>query len=104
VGVIGLTVPRKLHCLLFTCVSLSSYTAHAQYVLIQAEPRRTLDGGKDELIDKLLLQVFDDHALGTESKSLLLDLGEVLDLADVGKKSLEAIWVSVGPKFERGAG
>lgn len=59
-----------------------------------------MDGPKDKLIDKLLLQVFDDHALGTESESLLLHLSEVLLLADVGKKSLEAIWVSVGPKFK----
>lgn len=62
---IGLTGPRKSHCLLFICVSLSFDTAHA-HVLIQAEPRRTLDGPKDQLIDELLLQVFDDHALGTE--------------------------------------
>jgi hypothetical protein len=51
-----------------------------KYVLVQVEPRRTLDGRKDELIDKLLLQVFDDHTLSTESESLLLYLSEVLDL------------------------
>jgi hypothetical protein len=50
-----------------------------------------LDGGEDELIDKLLLEVLNDHALGTESESLLLDLGEVFLLTDVGKESLEAI-------------
>lgn len=66
----------------------------------KAEPRRTLDGRKDELIDKLLLQVFDNHALSTESESLLLYRSEILILTDVGKKSLEAIWVSVGPEFE----
>lgn len=59
-----------------------------------------LDGGEDELVDELLLQVGDDHALGTEGESLLLDLGEVLLLTDVGKESLKGIWVSVGPKFE----
>ncbi len=67
---------------------------------IQAGPKRTLDSRKDKLIDKLLLQVFNDHALGTESQCLLLHLIKVLLLADIGKKSLEAIWVSVGPKFE----
>jgi hypothetical protein len=70
------------------------------YALMQAGPRRTLDGRKDELIDELLLQVLDDHALGTESQSLLLHLSEVLLLTDIGKKSLEAIWVSVEPEFE----
>ena len=57
-----------------------------------------MDGPKDELIDKLLLQVFDDHALGTKSESLLLHLSEVLLLTAVGKKSLGVIWVSEGRK------
>lgn len=86
---IELTGPRKWHCLLFICVSLSPYTGHA-HVLLPAEPRRTLDGRKDELIDKLLLQVFDDHTLGTKCQSFLLYLSEVLLLTDVGKKSLKA--------------
>lgn len=54
VGVIGLTGPRKSHCLVHF-VSLSSYTANAHIGAVPAEPRRTLDGRKDELIDKLLL-------------------------------------------------
>lgn len=62
--------------------------------------RRTLDGRKDEFIDKLLLQVFNDHALSTESKSLLLHLIKVLFLTDVGKKSLEVIWVSRTQELE----
>ena len=61
-----------------------------------------MNGREDELINELLLKVLDDHALSTESESLLLDLGEVLLLADIGKEgnhliSLEANLVSLCP-------
>lgn len=59
-----------------------------------------MDGAEDELIDKLLLQVIDDHALGTESQRLLLDLGEILNLAYIGKEGLEAVWVSIGSRVD----
>lgn len=49
-----------------------------------------LDGRPDELIDKLLLQAFDDHALSTESESLLY-LSEVLGLTDIGGKSADGV-------------
>ena len=47
-----------------------------------------LDGTEDNLIDELALEILDDHALGTEGESLLLDSGEVLLLADIGEEAL----------------
>ena len=54
-----------------------------------------MDSPKDELVDKFLLQVIDNHVLGTERKSLFLDLSEIFILADVSKEGLEAVRVSL---------
>lgn len=47
-----------------------------------------MDSAEDELINKLLLQVVDDHALGTQGQGLLLNSFKVLLLADVCKEAL----------------
>lgn len=62
-----------------------------------------MDSREDELVDELLLEVLDDHALSTEGESLLLDLSEVLLLADIGKEgndlvSLEVDVISLSPR------
>ncbi len=49
-----------------------------------------MNGAEDELVNKLLLQVIDNHALGTKGQSLLLDGLIVLLLADVCKEALRA--------------
>lgn len=46
-----------------------------------------LDGAEDNLIDELLLKILDDHTLGTEGESLLLDGLPVLLLAYIGTES-----------------
>ena len=50
-----------------------------------------LDGAEDNLVDELALQVLNDHALGTEGQSLLLNLGPVLLLADVGEEAHDGV-------------
>lgn len=55
-----------------------------------------LDGAEDELVDKFLLQVVDNHALSTESQCLLLDRSEIFLLAQVGEEALEEAHISIG--------
>lgn len=64
---------------------------HGQHQTLPCHDRLTLDGTEDELINKLLLQVVDDHALSTKSQGLLLDCGKVLLLTDIGKKALSGV-------------
>jgi len=54
-----------------------------------------LDSAEDNLLDKLLLQVFDDHLLGAEREGLALNGGEVLLLANVGEEALQ-FWSGTG--------
>jgi hypothetical protein len=46
-----------------------------------------LDSAEAELLDELLLEVLDDHLLGTDLERLLLDLIPGLLLADVGEEA-----------------
>jgi hypothetical protein len=65
---------------------------------------RTLNRAENELVDKLLLQVLNDHALGAERQGLLLDLCKVLDLAYVGEEGLRAAglaWDSIREEAHR---
>jgi hypothetical protein len=61
----------------------------------------TLNTPEDELIDKLLLQVLNDHALGAESESFLLDLSKVLLLANIGKESHNSVALKSEPREDR---
>lgn len=47
-----------------------------------------LDGSEYDLVDEFLLQVENDHLLGTKCQGLLLDLGPVLLLANIGEETL----------------
>ncbi len=51
----------------------------------------TLNGRPDKLIDKLLLDILDDHALGAELNSLGLNGVEVLLLTTIGKEAHDLI-------------
>lgn len=62
-----------------------------------------LDGAVDNLLDELLLEVLDDHLLGTEGHGLLLDLDKVLLLANIGQEGNNLI-VLVDEPFEDGRG
>jgi aryl carrier-like protein len=46
----------------------------------------TLDCGPDELLDELLLEILDDHALGTNLLGLGLDGIPVFRLSNIGKE------------------
>lgn len=63
---------------------------------------RTLDGGEDKLLNELLLEVKDDHALSAEGESLLLDGFPVLLLANVGKEANNGVvlvwWLASGDR------
>jgi hypothetical protein len=61
------------------------------------------DGAVNDLLDELLLEVLDDHLLGTKSQSLLLDLSEVLLLANVSQEGDNLISL-VDEPFEDGGG
>jgi hypothetical protein len=50
-----------------------------------------LNGAEHDLLDELALQVLNDHALSTEGKGLLLNLGPVLLLADVGEEAHDCV-------------
>jgi hypothetical protein len=56
-----------------------------------------LNGAEYNLLDELLLEVLDDHALGTEGKSLLLDRLPVLLLAYIGTESNDLITLVDAP-------
>jgi len=60
---------------------IHSTTLVHRYLRRGRESKHTLDGAEDELVDKFLLQVVDNHALGTQGQSLLLDSSEVFFLA-----------------------
>lgn len=64
---------------------------------------RTLDSRPDKLVDKLLLNIEDDHALSAELLSLGLDSVKVLLLAAVGKEADNLIALENQPS-EDGAG
>lgn len=48
---------------------------------------RTLNSRPDQLVDKLLLDILDDHALSPELDGLGLDSVQVLLLAAIGQKT-----------------
>lgn len=96
-GSIKLTGPHRWRCLLFTAVSHVHTKPRPPAVSEHGRERRhTLDGAEDKFIDEFLLQVVDNHALGTESQSLLLNGSKVFNLAYIGEEGLEATWVSIG--------
>jgi hypothetical protein len=64
---------------------------------------RTLDSGPDKLVDKLLLDIKDDHALSAELLGLDLDSIEVLLLTTVGKEADNLVALEDQPS-EDGAG
>jgi hypothetical protein len=61
------------------------------------------DGAVHNLLDELLLEVLDDHLLGTKSQGLLLDRIEVLLLTNVCQKGNDLISL-VDKPFENGGG
>jgi hypothetical protein len=65
--------------------------------------KHTLNGRPDKVIDKLLLNILDDHALSAELLSLLLDSVEVLLLTTVGKEADNLVTLKDQPS-EDGAG
>lgn len=65
--------------------------------------KHTLDGRPDKVIDKLLLNILDDHALSAELLGLLLDSVEVLLLTTVGKEADNLVTLKDQPS-EDGAG
>lgn len=50
-----------------------------------------MDRAEDELVDKLLLQLINDHALGAKGQSLLLNGLEVFLLANVCEEALRGL-------------
>lgn len=50
-----------------------------------------LNRSEDNLLNKLLLKVLDNHTLSTESKGLLLDGIKVFDLANIGEEALQSV-------------
>lgn len=77
---------------------------HAAKLVFRCLCFRTLDGGEDELLNKLLLEVEDDHALSAKGDSLLLDGLPVLLLTNVGKEANDGVvlvWWLVSGDLDR---
>lgn len=50
-----------------------------------------LNCSEDDLLDEFLLEVLNDHALSSKSKSLLLNGIKVLYLTNIGKETLSVV-------------
>lgn len=59
-----------------------------------------LDCSENDLLDKLLLKVLDDHALRAESEGLLFDSIEVLDLTNIGEEALKNVRLNLEKQLE----
>jgi hypothetical protein len=60
-----------------------------------------LDGTVDNVLDKLLLEVENHHLLGAERERLLLNLGPVLFLANVGQEADDLVALEDEPFEDR---
>jgi hypothetical protein len=60
----------------------------------------TLNCSKDDLLDELLLEVLNDHALRAKSESLLLHGIEVLNLTNIGEEALKNVRLNLGKERE----
>lgn len=77
------------------CLYISSVSGHG--APIRRVDRRTLDSRPDQLVNELLLDILNDHALGSELSGLGLDGLEVLLLTAVGKEAHDLVTLQDQP-------